>query len=76
MSLASGMLCIVGVWIVLALVREGEAGEGFGDSSLVKLRDMCRALGLLASVGVGFDILSRISHCGRGREEQEAEGGI
>jgi hypothetical protein len=67
-SLASGILGMEGVCIVLALVREGEAGAEFGDSSLVKLREMCNALGLLASVGVGFDMVHE-RECVKGCEK-------
>jgi len=57
MSLASGTLGMVGDCMVLALIREGDAGFVFGDSSLVKLRDICKALGLRASVDDGVGIL-------------------
>ena len=54
--------------MVLALIREGDAGFVFGDSSLVKLRDICKALGLRASVEDGVGILQG-RPLGKGQED-------
>ena len=62
-SRASGIFGMLGVCIVLALVRDGEAGLECGDSSLVKLRDICRARGLRASVGAVFIMFMRCNIC-------------
>lgn len=51
MSLASGILWIVGVWIVLALILDGEPGAEDGDSKRVKLLEMCNARGRRLSSG-------------------------